>query len=121
MNYKIIKQLKTKFVENHSLFKTIKGVNFTNSRSRLHLKINKIEEEIDVCVIKNINFSYDLLLGLDAIKKFKLSQDKNLNNFQKINDQELVRYQEEKNNYQQANLNVYIDVSNLKGELQHLN
>lgn len=75
-------------MENHSFFKTISGVNFTNSRAQLHLKINKIEKVIDVFVIKNNNFSYDLLLDLDAIKLFKLLQDENLNIFQKINENE---------------------------------
>ena len=36
------------------------------------MKINKIEEEIDVLVLRNDDFTYDLILGLDAIKKFKL-------------------------------------------------
>lgn len=42
------------------------------------MKINKTEEEIDVFVVRNDNFTYDLIPGLDAIKKFKLKQDENL-------------------------------------------
>jgi len=61
--------------QNQCLFKTISGVNFTNIWARLHLKIHNIEEVIDVYLIKNNTFSYGLLLGLDTIKKFKLSQN----------------------------------------------
>lgn len=42
------------------------------------MKINKTEEEIDVFVVRNDNFTYDLIPELDAIKKFKLKQDENL-------------------------------------------
>jgi len=109
-------------MEDHSFFKTISGVNFINSRASLHLKINKIEKVIDVFVIKNNNFSYDLILGLDAIKKFKLTQDENLNILQKINEKEseLIRCQENENNVIQINHNEYKEGCYLKPDLQHL-
>lgn len=48
-------------MENHSLLRTISGVNFTNSRPRLHLKINKIEKVIDVSAIKIKKFLFILM------------------------------------------------------------
>lgn len=110
-------------MEDHSFFKTISGVNFINSWAQSHLKINKIEKVIDVFVIKNNNFSYDLILGLDAIKKFKLSQDENLNILQKINEKDikLIRYQEKEEKVLQININEYNEASDFKPDLQHLN
>ena len=73
-------------MNDHNLFQTISGVNFTNRRAKIQMKINESEEKLDVFVVKNNNFSYDLLLGLDAIKKFKLIQNENLEILQKVND-----------------------------------
>lgn len=73
-------------MEQKCLFKTLSGVDFTQSRAKLRMKINKVEQDIDVYVIRNNNFSYDLLLGLDAIKKFRLLQDESLNIYQKLDD-----------------------------------
>ena len=36
------------------------------------MKINDIEECVDAFVVRNEQFKYDLLIGLDTIKKFKL-------------------------------------------------
>ena len=71
-------------MKNRNAFRTISGMEFTHCRASLSMKINKIEEILDVYVVKNNKFSYDLLLGLDAIKKFKLIQDENLKIYQKI-------------------------------------
>lgn len=50
------------------------------------MKIHNIEKEIEAYIIKNDNFSYDILLGLDVIKKFHLIQDDQLKILQKMND-----------------------------------
>lgn len=98
INQRIVDELKTKLMKNHNIFRTISGVDFTHRRARLSMKINKIEEILDVHVVKNNNFSYDLLLGLDAIKKFRLIQDENLKIFQKINNkvEEVTHIQDDK-------------------------
>lgn len=81
-----MEELKSKMMKNRNVFRTISGVDFTYRRAQISLKINKIEETLDVYVVKNNNFSYELLLGLDAIKKFKLIQDENLDIFQKVDN-----------------------------------
>ena len=82
VNYDLVKRIKAKLIEHKSVFKTLSGVNFTRSRAKLYMKINNIEEVMDVYVVRNNHFAFDLLLGLDAIKKFRLSQDENFNIFQ---------------------------------------
>lgn len=73
-------------LENEQIFKTISGVQKCFNKIKLPIKIHKIEEEIEAHVIKNDNFSYDVLLGLDAIQKFRLIQDENLNILQRVSD-----------------------------------
>ena len=48
------------------------------------MKINKIEEIMDVFVVRKDKFTYDLMLGLDAIKRFKLIKNENLRISQKV-------------------------------------
>ena len=84
INHNVIKTIKSKISEHKCLFKTLGGINFTESRAKLQMKINNIEKEFDVYVVRNSNFSYDLLLGLDAIKKFGLIQDENLEIYQRL-------------------------------------
>jgi len=108
INQKIVDELKTKLMNDHNLFRTISGVNFTNRRAKIPMKINKIEEILDVYVVKNNNFSYDLLLGLDAIKKFKLIQNENLEILQKVDDKTDV----ERLNYESSVFSVNME-SNL--------
>lgn len=79
INERIIEQLQTKLNANKALFKTVCGTTFSKSRARLNLKIRDIEDYMDVYVVRHNNFSYDMLLGLDAIKKFRLTHDANLN------------------------------------------
>ena len=60
-----------------------------NSRAKLRMKVNKIEKEINVYIVCNDNFTYDLILGLDAIREFKLKQDENLRVSQRVDDKGL--------------------------------
>ena len=83
------------------MFKTISGKDVTNSRAKLRMKINKIEKEINVYIVCNDNFTYDLILGLDTIREFKLKQDENLRVSQKVDDKEEIifnRKEERRNN-----------------------
>lgn len=72
--------------ESEQIFKTISGVQKSFNKIKLPMKIYNIEQELEVHVIKNSNFCYDILLGLDAIRKFRLIQDEKLDIFQR-NDQ----------------------------------
>ena len=71
------------------MFKTISGKDFMNSWAELRMKIKKIEKEINVYIVCNDNFTYDLILGLDTIRKFKLKQDENLRVSQRVDDKGL--------------------------------
>ena len=71
------------------MFKTISGKDFMNSWAELRMKIKKIEKEINVYIVCNDNFTYDLILGLDAIREFKLKQDENLRVSQRVDDKGL--------------------------------
>ena len=88
--------------------KIISGKDFTNSRAKLRMKINKIEKEINVYIVHNDNFTYDLILGLDAIREFELKQDENLRVSQKVNDKEEIIFnrKEVRRNNQRRKINV---------------
>ncbi|KAF5293249.1 hypothetical protein FQA39_LY13648 [Lamprigera yunnana] len=86
INSKITKNVKDKMWKNEQTFKTISGVQKCYNKIKLSMRIHKIEQEVDAHVIKNDNFSYHILLGLDVIQKFRLMQDDYLNIFQRIND-----------------------------------
>lgn len=85
------------------------------------MKIHKIEEDINVHVIKNSNFSYDVLLGLDAIQKFRLIQDENLNILQSLNDKNIEKIE----NIQEGSLKTHLnyveeDASGFTDKIKHL-
>ena len=61
-----------KFFKNKNLLKTISGESFSSERAFIKFKINNIEKRIRFYVIKNDNFKFQLLLGLDAIREFHL-------------------------------------------------
>lgn len=101
VNAKVLDTIKTQLFKHKSLLRTISGVDFTQSRAKLHLTINKMQEEMNVVVIKKDNFSYDLILGLDAIEKFKLIQDEELKIYQRVSDDSI-----EQISYPKRSLNV---------------
>ena len=125
-------------MEHRCLFKTLGGANFSRGRAKLHMKINELEGEI-VHVVRSDNFSYELLLGLDAIRKFKLIQDENLNILQRVENNKLTavlagnnndlrkesdsRMEERKKmpqNVIQVCSNEYINVADYDNQLDHL-
>ena len=68
INQKIIDQIKADLTEHKSVFKIISSNDFTSGRAKLRMKINKIEEIMDVFMVRNDKFTYHLVLWLDAIK-----------------------------------------------------
>lgn len=48
------------------------------------MKIAELEHDVDVHVVRSDSFKYDLLIGLDVIKQFKLIQDENLQIWQRV-------------------------------------
>lgn len=63
--------------------KTISGEAFSRGSITLPIKIGRITKTIKFYVIKSDYFRYQILLGLDAIKEFKLVQDEKLKISQK--------------------------------------
>lgn len=84
VNDKLVAMLKSKLITDNNIIQTINGVNFCTNRASLSLRIGEIEDTLNVIVVKNSDFKYNLLLGLDAIQKFKLIQDENLKIKQKL-------------------------------------
>jgi hypothetical protein len=117
INQKIIDQIKADIIKDKSIFKTVSGKDFTSSRAKHRMKINKIEKEIDVYIIRNDNFTYDLILGLDAIRKFKLRQDENLRVSQKVGDKEEIIFNKKEFN----NVTEYMETDKPMDNLGHLN
>ena len=124
VHYDVIQKLKVGLMNKKSMFRTLSGINFTEGRAELTMKINKIETKIEVYVVRNSRFSYDLLLGLDAIRKFKLIQDENLNIFQRIQENEIEKItdRDEKivERTKKLNSNEYIGLGLLEPTLAHL-
>ena len=85
ISQKLIKRLKQSIIKSRSIFKSIAGLGSTRGRAVLKLKIGEIEEHLNVHIVKSDRFTYDLLLGMDAVKRFKLIQDKELQIHQKVN------------------------------------
>ena len=74
----LINDLKIELQQNKTLFKCITGTDFSGGRASIKLKIGKLTEPMNFHVVKRDHFNYDLLLGIDCIKKFRLAQDVNL-------------------------------------------
>lgn len=83
INQDILDKLRIKFFKDKNLLRTISGKSFSQGRAFLKVKIGKISNFIEFYVVKNENFKYQMLIGLDAIMKFKLLQDENLDVLQK--------------------------------------
>lgn len=81
----ILNKLKHKLKESNIFIKSLAGCSFSNQRATLKLTIGNISKRFEFCLIKENEFRYDILLGLDAIRTFRLNQDADLNIFQ-IND-----------------------------------
>lgn len=67
--------------------RTINGEKKSKGMVKISVRIFEIEEETNLVVIDEENFDHDILIGLDMIKKFKLTQDETLKITQKIPDQ----------------------------------
>lgn len=96
---------------------TINGVKKTEGMITIKIKIFNIEKVMNVVVIDKENFQYDVLIGLDMIKEFKLSQDENLEISQKANGN--IKGKNIRNKYS-INFNEHVDVSDFKISVNHL-
>lgn len=79
INSKLVK-IKNLMKENFSnTIKTISGRSKTNGLIKINANILNIKDKIDAFVYNNDGFNYDMILGLDTIKRFGLTHDRNLN------------------------------------------
>lgn len=122
INEKVIKELRKSVSKSKELLHTISGVQGRIKKTKITVQINKIEHELEVYVVKNDNFSYDLLLGLNAIKQFKLIQDEKLRIFQRTEGklEEITQMKKEKEKKFQTNCQIVGNLE-LNNKLQHLN
>lgn len=104
----LINDLKIELEQNKTILKCIGGSDFSQGRANLKLKIGKLSEEMNFHVAKWDHINYDLLLGINAIKRFRLAQDVNLN-IQQVLPTETVEIAKLDNN---ANLNCLIAMIN---------
>ena len=110
INEDVLKRLKIQFFKDRRLQKklnSIGGKTFSLGRAFLKIRIGNISSYVDFQVMKNDNFKYQLLIGLDTIKKFKLLQDENLDIFQRFR-QTYVRINKPKNliKFEETKLNL---------------
>lgn len=122
INEKVVKELRKSVSKSKELLHTISGVQGRIKKTKITVQINKIEHELEVYVVKNDNFSYDLLLGLNAIKQFKLIQDEKLRIFQRTEGklEEIKQMKKEKEKKFQTNCQIVGNLE-LNNKLQHLN
>lgn len=69
--------------EDKNSFKTVSGRKKVSGKLDARLKVHKIEKTINMFVVEDEDFGYDILLGLDSIKNFCLKQDYDLKIYQK--------------------------------------
>ena len=83
INESVLKKLRATFFRDKRLLSTVNGSSFSAGRAFLRVKIGKLISYIDFHVIKSDKFKFELLIGLDAIRKFRLMQSENLEVFQR--------------------------------------
>lgn len=125
INYRLLKRLNLKRIKSKAIFKSVNGTSFTDSRALIKIKIHKLKGWLNVYVVRNDKFSYDLLLGLDAIRKFKLLQDEELKIFQRVSDREFepieAGAEEDAGSVRFVNFNESINTAEFEVDLKHLN
>lgn len=77
INSRLIKVKEKKDNVNVAYMKTVNGVKKTDGLITIKIKIFDLEEDVDVYVVQNEDFD-DFIIGLDMIKKFKLTQNEDL-------------------------------------------
>lgn len=114
-----------KRIKSRAIFKSINGTSLTTSRALIKIKIHKLKGWLNVYVVRNDQFSYDLLLGLDAIRQFKLLQDDELKIFQRVAEKKVEPVEteagEDAKSVRFVNFNEFINTDEFEVNLEHLN
>lgn len=111
--------------EDRNTFKTVSGRKDFSGRLSAKMRIHKIEKTVEVFVVEDENFGYDILLGLDTIKNFSLKQDYDLKIYQKRNlknvEEKIENFETKVENQENlVNFNEGIPVEQFKAKLDHL-
>lgn len=127
INQRVVDILKSSLIRHNQVFKTINGFNFCSTRANILMKIGNITNNLSTYIMKNDNFSYDLLLGLDAIKKFKLLQNEDLDILQKVDYNKIIKLkdiektlQNKSPDYFEVNLHKGMDETQFQANLCHI-
>lgn len=125
LNSRIIKKMGLTTQKDRNTFQTVSSRKDFSGRLFARMKIHKIEKTVEVFVVDDENFEYDILLGLDTIKNFCLKQDYDLKIYQKINlenKKDEIKYINTKAENQEylVNFNEGIPVEQFKAKLDHL-
>jgi hypothetical protein len=128
INAKLIRIINQNEEKNKILIKTVNGVKKTDGLVTIKIKIFDIEDEVDVFIVNREDFE-DFLIGLDMIKKFKLTQDKELKILQekidKTNESNKIKTdtaEKKKRNIEQysVNFNEHVEEDEFQIKLEHL-
>lgn len=115
---RIVDELRLPTTPKKSILCTMNKADFQTNRAILKLCIGKIQDEIEATVVDYDTFKYDLLLGLDSIRKFRLLQDEQLNIFQKILNS--VNPEVDTPEYIEINFNENLPTDTFQIDLNHI-
>lgn len=128
INAKLVRIINQNEDKNKLLIKTVNGVKKTDGLVTIKIKIFDIEDEVDVFIVNREDFK-DFLIGLDMIKKFKLTQDEEFKILQetvdktnKTNKTKIDTAEEKKRNIEQCsvNFNEHVEEDEFQIKLEHL-
>lgn len=95
INSKIIKYLDDKIESVCDSFSTLNGTSKCNGRVKLRIKIGNIEKILEFFIIDENRFKYDMLLGLDGIKAFRLKQNQQLRITQEEEEERVLKIEDD--------------------------
>lgn len=84
LNESLCEPLKLKIYPDNSPYYSSSGIGTCLGRANVKLKIGKIEDKMNVSILKKEAIRDDMIIGLDSQKKFKLSLNENQEVRQKI-------------------------------------
>lgn len=124
LNSKVAGKLGLVIHEDRNMFKTINGrTNFTG-KLIAKMKINKIEKNVNLFVINDEYFEYDILLGLDSILNFQMKQDFDLEIYQRLDldiEEKIEKFNHNVNLTEYSiNFNEGIPTELFEAKLEHL-
>lgn len=123
INARLVKIINGKNDVNEISLRTISGVKKTSGLVTIRIKVFEIEEEMDVYIVENEDFD-DFMIGLDMIKKFRLTQNENLQIEQKqkldIPTANNNSYKKKESEKYSINFNEHIQEEEFKIKVNHL-